>query len=376
MITLQDQRVAVQGGRTGGAPLQIEGRVLLAQVPLPQRLALHVEGDDLPGAEPGINPLAIAHRAGAGEVVLVVHRVLRILGRELVLPKQAAGGAIERRHGEHHDRIGGGARAAERLLDSLIGSGTARQRRVHAALPHAPADLVRHEDAIANHDRRRHAQAPQLRLPGDVVGVGPGSRQRPAPGYPGAVGPAPVRPVAGFAGVDGIGNTLLHRIGDTPRHRTDRNGPAHQEQHDQTNDGSLLHHEISGISLSAGLRRRDHRASARSPRCESDTAGSARRQPSQNRAVRSIGCSGHRRDIYRQVSAPTDRRAYRPRSRRRSPFPPRRCYRAAGSGPFVVPSQETRQSVPAYRRATGRSAALRVSARVSRSKGLRPPSIS
>ena len=69
--------------------------------------------------------------------------MVRTLGRKLELPEQGSVGTIERRHRERHFRIGGvDARAAERLLDSLIGSGTARQRRVHAALPHAPANLI------------------------------------------------------------------------------------------------------------------------------------------------------------------------------------------------------------------------------------------
>ena len=100
VIAKKDQRVAVDDGRAAVSPVDGERRVLLTQVTFPNQFAAGVERDELTGSEPGINPFTIGNRTGGGQVVLLVKRLQRPLGHELILPDLSAGVAVDRRDEE------------------------------------------------------------------------------------------------------------------------------------------------------------------------------------------------------------------------------------------------------------------------------------
>ena len=65
VVAEQDHEVAVERGRAAVAPVDLERRVLAAQVPLPGERAVEPQGHQLAIAEPGVDAAAIAHRARA-----------------------------------------------------------------------------------------------------------------------------------------------------------------------------------------------------------------------------------------------------------------------------------------------------------------------
>ena len=82
------------------SPLRLKRRVVGAEMARPDDAALHVERDDLPVAEPGVDALAVGDRRRRGEVVLLVdlgHRPGRL---RAVFPQPLAVGAAEGFHDE------------------------------------------------------------------------------------------------------------------------------------------------------------------------------------------------------------------------------------------------------------------------------------
>ena len=68
----QDQQVIVERRRATVAPGDIEYRVVLADVALPDRFAVHIERRELSGAEPGVDSLAVGDRAGRGHIAFLM----------------------------------------------------------------------------------------------------------------------------------------------------------------------------------------------------------------------------------------------------------------------------------------------------------------
>ncbi len=198
VVAEEEQQVAVQGRGAPGPPADLEGSVLLPQVTPPDELSVHVERHELARPEPGVHEVAVGHGAGAGQVVLVVHRRQVAFGREAVLPQAPAVLAME---GLDHEldlgslaRRGPGSGAAQGLL--ARGLLAARQRRVIAGTPHPPAGLRGDEDPIAPHDGRGHAKAVERRPPDHVV-LAPAGRDPLLRGDAGPVRSPPLRPVFG-----------------------------------------------------------------------------------------------------------------------------------------------------------------------------------
>ena len=92
--------------------LMSNGEISLPEMPLPDHLAVHVERDDLAGAEPRVDHLAVGHRARAREIVLVVHARQRPGGFDAMLPQPPAVGAVERLDDEERAVVGRCAAAA------------------------------------------------------------------------------------------------------------------------------------------------------------------------------------------------------------------------------------------------------------------------
>ena len=118
------------------APLNVEGRVLLAEMTLPRDAAVTIEGGELAGAEERVEKRAVRDRAGCREVVLLVRRRQRALGVEAALPELLAIGAGERFDDE--DGLvgrGSGASGAERPLAQGSGVASLYEPRTFAADP-------------------------------------------------------------------------------------------------------------------------------------------------------------------------------------------------------------------------------------------------
>src|SRR5262245_19247447 len=95
VIAQQEDGVAEQRRRARVPPVDLEGRDFLAEMPLPDNLAVHVERDDLARAEPGVDDLSVRHGAGARQVVLVVDTGQRSGRFQAVLPQSLAVAAAE-----------------------------------------------------------------------------------------------------------------------------------------------------------------------------------------------------------------------------------------------------------------------------------------
>ena len=144
------------------APLDVEGAVLLREVLRPRRLAGHVERDELAGAVPRIDALAVGDGTGARQVVLVVHRRQLALGRDLMNPQPLARRSIEGFDDESD--VGAGA-ARQRRLAGGRGIGALRQRRVPAVTAPAIADLRADEDAVCPTRSATTRRRPPAALP-------------------------------------------------------------------------------------------------------------------------------------------------------------------------------------------------------------------
>ena len=217
MIAQQKDGIAEQRRRARVPPVDIEGRDFLTEMPLPDSLAVHVERDDLPRAEPGVHHLPVRHGAGARQVVLVVDAGQRSGRFQPVLPQPLAVAAAEGLDDEERAIVGRPTLSgSERPLADCPGS--LRESWMIAGPPNPGADLRRDEDAIAGHDRRRHANAAERRTPGDVLGRAPGDRQVLLVGRTGAAWSAPLRPVSG-----------RQRCGQSDREQTAEGAGLHAE---------------------------------------------------------------------------------------------------------------------------------------------------
>ena len=198
VIAEQDQQVPVEHRRAAVSPVDVERRVLFAEMLRPHDTATHVEGHELTGAEPGEDTLAVGDGCRRRQVVLLVERGKRPSRLEAVLPEAAALRSIEGFDDEHDGGGGVGwlcAAAANRSLARDQRGIITRQHRVRAAAQGQPPDLRRDEDLIAPDDRRRRSKATERGAPRHVLALAPCRREigfgRDA--MPGR--PAPLRPV-------------------------------------------------------------------------------------------------------------------------------------------------------------------------------------
>src|SRR5688572_27528634 len=121
-------------------------------MPLPYQLAVHVERDDLPGAEPGVNAFAVGDRTRRRKIVLFVDVGEVALRVEAVLPDRLAALPVERGD-EEADAVG--RLCAHALLAAAEGAlaghrqiRTRRQRRMVARTLRTGAVLRCHEDPV------------------------------------------------------------------------------------------------------------------------------------------------------------------------------------------------------------------------------------
>ena len=123
MVAEEEQQPVVEDRRAAVPPADVEGGVILPEVPLPEESTARGEGDELAGPKPGIHGLAIGHRAGAGEIVLAVERWGAARPRHAVLPQQPAVGAVKGLNHERHARSVLGVTGGSGPLELAPGSG-------------------------------------------------------------------------------------------------------------------------------------------------------------------------------------------------------------------------------------------------------------
>lgn len=187
---------AIEDGRAAVPPVDVEDPEVLSEMPCPSGLPRHVNGRHLAGAEDGVDALAIRHRTGAGEVVLVVHGWQGALSGQLVGPQPSAV-----RGAEGFDREAHGSATLLTLLTGssaerpLRGRGVGALAKARSKPRRASTDLRGDKDALAPDDRRRNADSRQGGLPGNILRVAPLQWQRGLWGRAGVRGSAPLRPV-------------------------------------------------------------------------------------------------------------------------------------------------------------------------------------
>ena len=129
-----------------------KGEISLPRCRSQTSLAVHVERDDLAGAEPRVDHLTVGHRARAREVVLVVDAGQRAGRLDPILPQPRAVGAVERFDDEERAIVGRPARAAASARSPLAASAPCASR---GWLP-------------ARRSRRRSARSTKTRSPATI----------------------------------------------------------------------------------------------------------------------------------------------------------------------------------------------------------------
>ena len=192
VVAVDDEGVPVKRGRAAFA--EAHRHAHLAQVLVPERLAVQVIAIQAARAEVGVKMFAIGEARGRGEaaLALAIAFMRNLLTRHL-LPKHFAGLTVQAQNGELIDfrRLGAGAEAASAFLPPCrpvrpVPSGAVHRRsrggrwRLLAGLGGFRLDLLAggdrglDEDPVVPDDGRGVAAAGNLHLPFDVVGLAPG----------------------------------------------------------------------------------------------------------------------------------------------------------------------------------------------------------
>ena len=196
-----DERVAVQRRRRALA--ELVAHALVAEVLLPEQLAVHVVGVEAERLEVGEDVLAVGdRRARRPRAVVDVRRFVRLLLARDPLPDGLSRLAIDR----HDDE----AMHAARLQ--------AAARRVLRVAGDADGNRGRHEEAIAPDDRRRRSAAGNLHLPADVLAFRSTRAADWRSGDAVGVRAAPLRPVAARRRRSAPGRRGQRDDGDDGRH--------------------------------------------------------------------------------------------------------------------------------------------------------------
>ncbi len=192
VVPVDHQGVAGEGRR--GALAEAVARRHVAEVALPERLALAVQAVDPARAEVRPDPLAVGNRRGRRPGAVGVGALVRLGLEHRALPDRLAGGAVERQDDEAHLAVGSHAALAA-LARRGAGSGRPGCRRRPNG-GRLGVDRRQQIDAVAPDHRRGMAAARDRHLVADVRRLAPG-RRRVAMGSD-TVAPraAPLRPVA------------------------------------------------------------------------------------------------------------------------------------------------------------------------------------
>src|SRR5258706_14369436 len=165
----------------------------------PDWLSLHFDGNDLPIAEPGVDPLTVGDRTRNSQIAFLVNCRQVAFRGQLILPTHAAVFAIE--GCDYEEDLGAGVvltpRAAQWTFAGCGRFGTLHERRMRARPKRPGANLRCDKHHVTPHDRSRYTQASQRCLPGDVRRTAPLRRQSSFRGYAGPQRTAPLRPVLG-----------------------------------------------------------------------------------------------------------------------------------------------------------------------------------
>ena len=181
VVPVDDQRVAVQGGRAALAVRVLDPHV--AQVGLPHQEALQVEGVESARAEEREHVLAVRHGRARGEAGREVRAFVRQLLARRTLPQDLARGAAERQHAEA---------LATRDRRIVVRAGRQVRRRFELV---TDGDRRRQEQALAPDHRRRVTAAGKGDLPAHVLILAPGHGRIGVGREPGRERAAPRRPV-------------------------------------------------------------------------------------------------------------------------------------------------------------------------------------
>ena len=181
------------------SPIDVEGRVLFAEVLRPDDGATQVERGDLTGAEPDEETLAVGDGSRTREVVLFVEVREGPPRLDTVFPEAAAVGLVEG-FDDEEDRLGAGRLPRRDGPRSASRARPARRRRgpvadaIRPSCAHGPPATSRRSGRPRRSETR--SPPPKRRAPRDVLARAPRGRQtrlgrHAEPGWS-----APLRPVS------------------------------------------------------------------------------------------------------------------------------------------------------------------------------------
>jgi hypothetical protein len=224
VVPLDEQPVPIEGGRAALPEGQLDRHV--AEVLLPEDLAVRVQRVEAARAEVGEDHLAVGGRRGGGPGGGRVRALVGQLVADDPLPEDLPVAAPEGQDRELLRGVGGRAEAGAASGRRRLG-GRGRDGGCALVARHRGQDV----EAIAPHDRGRGALARDRHLPADVLRLapldgGPGVGRHPRHGRP-----APLRPVA-----------LSVRVGAVRAGR----GQGQDERHEGENEPGLVQANLLG----------------------------------------------------------------------------------------------------------------------------------
>ena len=186
MVPVHDQRVAVQGRRAAFTVSVL--RLHLTQVGLPPHGTFQVQREEPAGAKEREQQLAVGHGRTGRIASGLVSSLVRELGEQRPLPRDAAVVPIDR---ERHEAVAMGHRHAVVSTRSAV----VPRFRDRPTVGHGGGEV----HAIARDDRRRVPPARRSDLPAQVPGLAPAQRRSGLRRGARAQRTAPLRPGLGVA---------------------------------------------------------------------------------------------------------------------------------------------------------------------------------
>ena len=231
MVPDHNHGVAVE--RRRGALAEAHADPHVAEVAVPQQVAVHVVAEEAARPEEGADHLAVGHRRPGRPAPRVVPALVRLLGHRGPLPDHGTVAAVDG-HDHEVEQVAGSHRAHEATPET-------GEEAVAGAVAGAGRDRRQEEQVVPPDDGRRLPEPGNLHLPADVLGLTPARGRIALRRGPGRERTAPLRPIEpggrriGLRGRGGREEHQRQRRNERKKHETlvQHGSPTSPGMHDR-----------------------------------------------------------------------------------------------------------------------------------------------